>query len=472
MVAAVPDYVGTDFGGAPPGHRFRLYWSGWWGAGLGQQRLAEADAQLARAQPREHRKLKKNVQRLTAELHRGVHLGETDEEERAGAVEFAPGVARTVALEIQKRQRFAARLLATSSRVLVCEGSSVTPLAIGLGNPHPLQNGFSFLDPYGLPFLPGSAVKGVLRRAAEDLAFRCDDAGWGLADVLALFGIDATSAYLKKDEQNAELHGRALATAEQMTAEVWSQVFSVAWTPTDRPRDVRAEVLRFLREPDRRERERLLPRFRGLLECWDVVPSASAGAPFRVDIMNPHQREYYEQKGWAMPGAPTKTPSEDQIPKPVNFMTVPAGAAMCFVLRYEGRGGLVPATVLDRWKPLLEQALHFAGEVNGFGAKTATGYGRVTFGTPRVGAAAGPTEGAETWQACSVRYEPGRKELVATASDGRRAFARQGEVDALFSKVADSLRDRVKRKKEAKGVMATVAREGNSFKLLSLSEGK
>ena len=35
---------------------------------------------------------------------------------------------------------------------------------------HPLENGFAFLQPYGLPYLAGSGVKGVLRQTARLLA--------------------------------------------------------------------------------------------------------------------------------------------------------------------------------------------------------------------------------------------------------------------------------------------------------------
>lgn len=452
MVAAVPDYVGSEFKEAPPGHRFRLYWSGWWSSELEESRPEAARRRSGRA----------------------VHLGQSDESERAAACEFTLGSAARLAGAFQARQEAVARLVGGSDRILVRKGTLSTPLTIGLGHPHPLQNGFSFLDPYGVPCLTGSSVKGVLRKAAEDLALRCEGTAWRLADVLALFGVDATASYLKPGRESGELREHATASAEAMSRQEWSEALAMAWPAREREElDVREKILALLRATDRAERDRLQPRFRGLLECWDVVPVASAGAPFRVDIMNPHQRGYYEQKGWAGAARTTSTPSEDQVPVPVNFMTVPAGAKVSFVLRYRGRGGLVPDGLLDRWAPLLDQALHFAGEVNGFGAKTSAGYGRVTFTHLRVPSGAGQDTGADSaWSPCVVKYEAGRKELMAQASDGRRAFARQGEVDALFGKLGEALRDRLKKKREVKGLTATVAPEGNSFKLVMLAEGK
>lgn len=46
------------------------------------------------------------------------------------------------------------------------EATTRTPLAIGLGNSSPLENGLTLHHTYGVPYLPGSALKGLLRRAA------------------------------------------------------------------------------------------------------------------------------------------------------------------------------------------------------------------------------------------------------------------------------------------------------------------
>ncbi|MBO1437222.1 type III-B CRISPR module RAMP protein Cmr6 [Meiothermus sp. CFH 77666] len=47
------------------------------------------------------------------------------------------------------------------------EATTRTPLAIGLGNSSPLENGLALHHTYGTPYLPGSALKGLLRRVAE-----------------------------------------------------------------------------------------------------------------------------------------------------------------------------------------------------------------------------------------------------------------------------------------------------------------
>jgi CRISPR-associated protein Cmr6 len=108
---------------------------------------------------------------------------------------------------------------------------SVAPFATGLGNEHPLENGFAFLNPYGLPYLPGSGVKGVLRQAARELAEgEWGDSNWSQEDMDILFGHEA------KDGEN---HSR------------------------------------------------------GVLSFWDVIPQINADK-LMVEIMTPHHSHYYQ----------------------------------------------------------------------------------------------------------------------------------------------------------------------------------
>ena len=48
------------------------------------------------------------------------------------------------------------------------------PFVTGMGNPHPLENGFTWHPTLGMPYLPGSAVKGLVRAAVE-LAYQGED---------------------------------------------------------------------------------------------------------------------------------------------------------------------------------------------------------------------------------------------------------------------------------------------------------
>jgi len=128
--AAVPAYVGQDFSDCPPGHRFSLYFRVW-----NEQWGLDKDEAKALAL-REVLRLPQNAKDLLQAL---------------GA-----------------RQQALALALPTG-QCCVIDAVATAPFATGLGLEHPIENGFAFLSPYGLPYLAGSGVKGVLRRAAEEL---------------------------------------------------------------------------------------------------------------------------------------------------------------------------------------------------------------------------------------------------------------------------------------------------------------
>lgn len=73
-----------------------------------------------------------------------------------------------------------------SQGAVLLEATAIASLAVGLGNASPIENGLSVHHTYGTPYLPGSAVKGLLRRAA-------DKRGLSEADQKILFG-DTKSA--------------------------------------------------------------------------------------------------------------------------------------------------------------------------------------------------------------------------------------------------------------------------------------
>ncbi len=154
MRAAVPQYVGTNFDECPPGHRFGLYFPVW-----------KDDWSL-------------------------------DKEGKGAALKQTlslPPHTREVLAALRDRQAILLDAFPETARLSI-EAKSTAPFATGLGLEHPLENGFAFLNPYGLPYLPGSSIKGVLRRAAEDLAAMPDEAerkGWTPEAITALFGLES-----------------------------------------------------------------------------------------------------------------------------------------------------------------------------------------------------------------------------------------------------------------------------------------
>jgi len=145
--AAVRDVVAVSgFADCPPGHRFNLYFEIW----------------------QDNWQLDKN--------HKADALRQSLScKSVAGLLEA-----------MRERQQTLADAL-PEDRCHIIEARSTSPFATGLGLEHPVENGFGFLSPYGLPYLAGSGVKGVLRRAAEELCSE-GDSEMSQPVIHALFG--------------------------------------------------------------------------------------------------------------------------------------------------------------------------------------------------------------------------------------------------------------------------------------------
>ncbi|WP_434782544.1 type III-B CRISPR module RAMP protein Cmr6 [Ferrovum myxofaciens] len=218
-IAAVPNYLGQDFKETSPGMRFGMYLKLW---GINQRTNAflwkiHDVAYEVRGQENKEREVKK--ENKASSLDAAKIFGERDKHTMKALADRQLSLAQTN----------------PTDALLRLDAVSTAPFTTGLGNEHPLENGFSFLNPYGLPYLPGSGVKGVLRQAARELA----SGEWGNA------------------------HG-------------WN--------------DAPIEIL-FGRESENGNTDHL----RGTLQFWDVIPQIK-GDHLMVDIMTPHQSHYY-QKG-------------------------------------------------------------------------------------------------------------------------------------------------------------------------------
>lgn len=197
-IAAVPDYLGNDFSTASPGLRFGMYFQGWtddWKKQIPDQKKNESPP-----------------------VKSACKLNPNDKDSM---------------VSLLKRQQANFKAVSGSSNGLQLEAISTSPFATGLGNEHPTENGFAFLNPYGLPYLPGSGVKGVLRQAARELA----SGEWG------------ESNWTDKEAYITALFGPEPG-ADDLT--------------------------------------------RGALTFWDVIPQIK-GDHLAVEIMTPHQKHYYQE---------------------------------------------------------------------------------------------------------------------------------------------------------------------------------
>jgi len=318
-IAAVPNYLGKDLSQASPGLRFGMYLP-LWGMNQRSKTLSWDTHDITyevRGQQQQEREVKKE-NKVTA-LQQACALSKHDKD-----------IAK--AMLQRQNQTYSAVTTAQSLRL---QATAIAPFTTGLGNEHPLENGFAFLNPYGLPYLPGSGVKGVLRRAASELA----SGQWDASD----WSTDLRHEVRQRDgEDNTK--GKHLFDASEIDV-----LFG-------------AEALNGENH------------LRGVLSFWDVIPQIE-GNSLLVDIMTPHQSHYYQQKDAA---DSTTTPHDSGSPNPISFLTVPPGSGFAFHVVCDSARlqHLAPdLDANDRWKQLLTEAFEHAFEWLGFGAKTSVGYG-------------------------------------------------------------------------------------------------
>ncbi len=217
--------------------------------------------------------------------------------------------------------------------MLSLDATAIAPFTTGLGNEHPLENGFAFLNPYGLPYLAGSGVKGVLRQAARELA----SGQWGNEH-----GWSADKQF------EIRVNGKSLAIS------MLDALFGLE------------------------SQDGGTLHMRGALSFWDVIAQMPNNCnSLHVEVMTPHQSHYYQQKKDSKSGSST-TPHDSGQPTPISFLTVPPGSGMTFHMQCDlpRLQRLAPTLAEgDAWKKLLQAAFEHAFEWLGFGAKTAVGYG-------------------------------------------------------------------------------------------------
>ena len=274
--AAVPDYLGTEFSSASPGMRFGMYlklWGDFKREVSGENKASALD---------DVRKLTGNDKNTMSSL-----------------------IAR-------QKQMFDASVSGETN--LRLDAYATAPFTTGLGNEHPLENGFAFFNPYGLPYLPGSGIKGVIRQAVRELI----SGEWG--ESLG-WNTEAMDILLGRDSVNGDTN-----------------------------------------------------HLRGALIFWDVIPQIQENS-LSVEIMTPHQSQYYQQKREEKSGS-SMSPHDSGQPVPIQFLTLPPRTLFNFHVQCDlGHLKNHAPELLQKWKLMTEGAFELAYQWLGFGAKTAVGYG-------------------------------------------------------------------------------------------------
>ena len=190
-------------------------------------------------------------------------------------------------------------------------------LVIGLGASHPQETSMTIHHIYGIPYIPGSAIKGVTRH-------------WAILK----FAEEISKSENSEFEKAIERVSKALENGEKM--------------------DLKVEDLEF---------NQLIEIFgtqkqEGKVIFFDAYPVGEI--KLKIDIMNPHYPKYYSE------GHP---PTDWQNPVPIKFLTIER-TKFEFYLASKSNDDR-DKNLLNKAKKLLSEAL----KTHGIGAKTALGYG-------------------------------------------------------------------------------------------------
>jgi CRISPR-associated protein Cmr6 len=290
--------------------------------------------------------------------------------------------------------------------------TSTAPFATGLGNEHPIENGFAFLTPYGLPYLAGSGVKGILRRAMQELI---KDGEEGFTDPVlnALFGpeLDAKSGNQPEDAQ------------------------------------------------------------RGALDFWDVFPSP-AGGKLVVEIMTPHYGKYYQgdetphDSGAPVPVSFLAVPAKSQF----DFHVVCQSSRLPAALQDQWRA------LLDRAFEHAFEWVGFGAKTSvGYGAMAASAAATPKMsaqapGTHQTMATAAASPSAfQTWPAAKLTLNPGTGDISASFEGKSTTALKNPHANDLRAALGEDRANKLKKNKELKGVSVDVEPLGNALAIKRLT---
>lgn len=246
-----------------------------------------------------------------------------------------------------------------------------SPFATGLGEEHPLENGFSFLWPYGVPYYPGSGIKGAVRKSAEELALVENNGWWSIPLVWWLFGFDSNSSYLDNDGTWVDLYKQHM--SQQRDSILLQRFLQIANDQLGKDRIIKIDDI--INITDKFSKIKNFIHLRGALVFWDCYPVPPQNNPMRVDIINCHHTQYY---------AGNHPPTTCENPNPVYFLTLPPQTHFTYFVEFRPLLQC-PDNLQSSWGEAILQAFSHAFNKCGMGAKTAIGYGRFVQITDQTG---------------------------------------------------------------------------------------
>jgi len=206
---------------------------------------------------------------------------------------------------------------AAGYEIIVFQAELKSPLITGIGRLHPNEVGMAFDHVMGIPYIPSSSIKGIVR----------------FAHILGLIDNGCSSEFIKSDQRGEYIDEKNKKT----------MIPYLFGGDQEREKNGQKEI----------------QKLRGKVIFLDAYPE---NVPeLHVDIMNPHYGAYYSDEEGAIP------PADYLDPTPIQFLTVKPGTKFIFRVLVRKDYDL---------KKYIIKAYERALSIEGMGAKTAVGYGR------------------------------------------------------------------------------------------------
>ncbi len=208
---------------------------------------------------------------------------------------------------------------------------------VGLGAENVHETSMTLHHIYGIPYIPGSALKGIARNAAVEELIGEDEELDIMDALISLPDLSELSDEKKHEEIERTGKVKRQGKTVKPTAATVNRIIA-GWKEFELAQSV------FGRQTHA-----------GRIIFLDAFPEGKPN--IKADIMNPHYPKYYGE------GAP---PADWQNPIPIPFLTV-ENTTFCFCLAAEKKYANL-LSVAGEW-------LKLALEDHGVGAKTSVGYG-------------------------------------------------------------------------------------------------
>lgn len=328
-------------------------------------------------------------------------------------------IERTARLASQKEHEVYAQALAQRQRSLceslggVCmELQTTGPFVTGSGISHPVENGFTFHPTLGLPYLPASGVKGLLRGWVET---------W----------MEHTSQEAK-DALIADWFGYSATRANEASA-AGNLVFFDA-----------------------------LPAGMTSMAC-DIMTPHMGGWYEKGDSIN---AAHFDQVA----------PGDWHSPVPVPFLVVESGVKFLWAIAPRLSGDTAIDKQRRQAAAAALAQLKLALEWVGAGTKTAVGYGRMVDmatedaqKTIAALASSGIALGEEVWEAAKLSWNKGKVELSVQGNGKSAMPLTQQKAHDMCANLSAEDQERLKKKGKTITARAVVKVKGNLCELVSLN---